>query len=321
MLGDTPAEVAAAYVRLAGETGTRELAPKLTAVALDGTRGATLRAAAIGALAKFAPGDLEATLTSTLFDTESSVRAASLAAYQDVFPGRALPLLERALAADSLDERRVALQGLGRIGDPAADELLLAALERQKLGLFPAELALDLTLAAEARPGEKVKEALKARGEARKAADEKIASYLDCQYGGDAENGRKVFRENASLTCLKCHVASDGDGGVVGPKLVGIGKRLSRLQILESILDPNRILSPGYEGVVFSMQDDTFVEGAIVSETPDAVRVRKSDGTEVELAPSEIASRRKGLSAMPDGLRQFVSRENLRDLVEYLGLL
>lgn len=321
MLGEAPSAVAAAYVKLAGESGASELAPRLTTVALDPTREAKLRAAAIGALAKFAPADLEATLTSTLFDAEGSVRAASLAAYQDAFPGRALPLLERALAADSIDERRVALQGLGRIADPASDDLLLAALERQGLGLFPAELALDLTIAAEARSGEKVKAALKARGEARKAADEKLAGYLDSQYGGDAENGRKVFRENASLTCLKCHVASDGDGGVVGPKLAGIGQRLSRLQLLESILDPNRILSPGYEGVVFSLVDDTFVEGAIVTETSETVRVRQADGTEVDLVPSEIASRRKGLSAMPDGLRQFVSRENLRDLVEYLGRL
>jgi len=70
---------------------------------------------------------------------------------------------------------------------------------------------------------------------------------------------------------------------------------------------------------VFSLVDDTFVEGAVVSETADVVRVRKADGTEVELAVPEIAARRKGLSAMPDGLRQFVSRENLRDLIEYLG--
>lgn len=321
LLGDAPSGVAAAYVKLAGETGARELAPRFTIVALDPTRDAKLRSAAITALAKFAPADLETTLTSTLFDPEGSVRAASLAAYQDAFPGRALPLLERALAADSIEERRVALQGLGRIGDPAADELLLAALERQGLGLFPAELALDLALAAEARPGEKVGEAVKSRSEARKSADEKLAGYLDCQYGGNAENGRKVFRENASLACLKCHVASDGDGGIVGPKLEGIGKRLSRLQLLESILDPNRVLSAGYEGVMFSLVDDTYVEGAIVSQTPEVVRVRQADGTEVDLAESEIAGRRKGLSAMPDGLRQFVSRENMRDLVEYLGRL
>ncbi|MFN0009777.1 MAG: PVC-type heme-binding CxxCH protein [Planctomycetota bacterium] len=319
MLAESPPAVAAAYVELAGESGARELAPRFTGVALDAARGAKLRAAAIRALAKFRPEDLEATLGATLFDAESSVRAASLASYQDAFPGRALPLLERALGADSIAERRVALQGLGRIADPKADELLLAALERQSLGLFPAELALDLSLAAEARSGESVKAALSARREARQAADEALASYLDCLNGGDSEKGRRVFRENVSLACLKCHVASDGDGGIVGPKLEGVGKRLSRLQLLESILDPNRTLSPGYEGVVFSLADDTFVEGALVSETPETVRVRKADGTEVELAASEITGRRKGLSAMPDGLRQFVSREDMRDLVEYLG--
>jgi putative heme-binding domain-containing protein len=121
------------------------------------------------------------------------------------------------------------------------------------------------------------------------------------------------------LACLKCHVASDGDGGIVGPNLLGIGKRLSRLQILEAILDPNRVLSPGYEGVVFTMTDETYIEGAVVSQTSEGVRVRQADGTEVDLLESEILGRRKGLSAMPDGLRQFVSREDMRDLIEYLG--
>jgi hypothetical protein len=72
---------------------------------------------------------------------------------------------------------------------------------------------------------------------------------------------------------------------------------------------------------VFSLADDTFVEGAIVSEVGGLVKVRKADGTEVDLLESEIAARRKGLSAMPDGLRQFVSREDMRDLIEYLGRL
>ena len=62
-------------------------------------------------------------------------------------------------------------------------------------------------------------------------------------------------------------------------------------------------------------------EGAIVSQTPEVVRVRKADGTEVDLAESEIAGRRKGLSAMPEGLRQFVSREHMRDLIEHVGRL
>jgi quinoprotein glucose dehydrogenase len=330
ILGDTkeggaPPAVAAAFIRLAGELGAKDLSPRFSALALAHERPAVLRAAALTALGKLRPADLEPTLGATLFDAEGAVRAASLQSYQAAFPGKAIPLLAAALGAETIPERKVALQGLGKIADPAADDLLAAQFEKQALGLFPAELALDLTVAAEGRKGEKMKAFLAQRDAGRKSADAALADYLDCLFGGDAELGRKVFRENASLTCLKCHkISSDpatAEGGVVGPDLAAIGHRMSRLQLLESILDPNRSLARGYEGVVFTMKDDSFVEGSIVVENPEFVRVRKADGTTTDLATAQIAGRRKGLSAMPEGLKQYVSREDLRDLIEYLGRL
>jgi quinoprotein glucose dehydrogenase len=110
-------------------------------------------------------------------------------------------------------------------------------------------------------------------------------------------------------------------GGIVGPDLAGIGHRMSRQQLLESILDPNRSLAAGYEGIVFTMSDDSYVEGSIQTENAEFVRVRKSDGTTVDLATAQIAGRRKGLSAMPEGFKQYVTREDLRDLIEFLGRL
>ncbi len=80
-------------------------------------------------------------------------------------------------------------------------------------------------------------------------------------------------------------------------------------------------MARGYEGVVFTMKDDSYVEGSVVTENPEFVRVRKADGTTTDLATAQIAGRRKGLSAMPDGLKQYVTREDLRDLIEYLGRL
>ena len=323
--GGTPPKVAAAFVRLAGEVGAKDLSPRFTSLATDRARPAVLRAAALTALGKLKPADLEPTLSATLFDSEGAVRAASLKSYQEAFPGKAVPLLASALSAETLEERKVALQGLGKVADPAADELLAAQFEKQALGLFPPELALDLTLAAEARKGEKLKALLEKRDAARKAADAAVADYLDCLFGGDAEAGKKVFVENSSLTCLRCHKVSSepaaATGGIVGPDLAGIGHRMSRLQLLESILDPNRSLAAGYEGVVFTMSDDSYVEGSIQTENAEFVRVRKSDGTTVDLATAQIVGRRKGLSAMPEGLKQYVTREDLRDLIEFLGRL
>jgi cytochrome c551/c552 len=46
--------------------------------------------------------------------------------------------------------------------------------------------------------------------------------------------------------CMGCH-ALRGEGGAVGPGFDGIGSRLSRDKIRESIMDPNADASAGYE--------------------------------------------------------------------------
>jgi len=42
---------------------------------------------------------------------------------------------------------------------------------------------------------------------------------------------------------------------------------------------------------------------------------------EIRIRKSEITSREKGLSGMPEGLGQLLSRQELRDVLEFLGTL
>ena len=70
--------------------------------------------------------------------------------------------------------------------------------------------------------------------------------------GGDATRGEQVLRENPIASCLRCH-ALGGEGGKIGPALDGVAARLTREQLLESLLDPNATLADGYEGGVSPM--------------------------------------------------------------------
>jgi hypothetical protein len=45
------------------------------------------------------------------------------------------------------------------------------------------------------------------------------------------------------------------------------------------------------------------------------------DGGLIRIRKTEVTSRRAGLSAMPEGSAQFLSKRELRDLVEYLASL
>ncbi len=317
-LPDAPGDVARAWVRLVEKSKAAELAPRLTAIARDTARDSKLRADALHALGVLRPVDVVETLRAVLFDAQSDVRAMTIQVFQQVAPDEALPLLERALAA-SVAERRVAYAGLARMGDEKADALLLAELGKLDADLVPAEVALDLVIAGERRDVPALKSLLEARA-TRRAADAKLAKYADCAYGGDVARGRDVFRNKGELECLRCHAVA-GEGGVVGPALDGVGMRNARFALLESICDPNRTFAPGYQGTVVFPKDEAPVEGLVIEDTPERIVLRKADGVQVEFVRAEVEGTKPGLSAMPANLTDHLSREEMRDLIEYLATL
>jgi quinoprotein glucose dehydrogenase len=183
----------------------------------------------------------------------------------------------------------------------------------------PPAVALDLVDAAEKRDSDAVRSLLARRNESR-SVDPQTARYEDSLFGGDAEKGRDIFRGKTSLECLRCHTA-ENEGGVVGPNLHDVSKRLTRELILESIVDPNRRFSPGYQGTVVFTQDGPPVEGSVIEDTPEHLVLRKADGKTVTVEKSDIDVIKPGLSAMPANMAEHLSREEMRDLIEYLCTL
>ena len=62
---------------------------------------------------------------------------------------------------------------------------------------------------------------------------------------GDVAKGRDLFFNNQVIACNRCH-AFGGQNGGVGPDLTDVGSRLTREQILQSILDPNAEISESW---------------------------------------------------------------------------
>jgi len=219
------------------------------------------------------------------------------------------------LASGDLAERRAAYEILGRTETAEATAIVAAELVRLDAEQVPAELALDLVLAAETHG---LDEALAARTERR--ADPVLAADLDALFGGDADRGRKVF-ERADLACVRCHDAGADEAVRVGPALAGVSGRLSRLQQLEAILDPNRNTARGWGGSVLFLEGGGAVSGRVIDEDEEAVRVLQTTGEIEEVPVAAIEERRADLSAMPEGLGEMLSRLELRDLLAYLASL
>ncbi len=150
--------------------------------------------------------------------------------------------------------------------------------------------------------------------------DDPLAAYRIALFGGNAQEGRRFFFEQAEAGCLRCHKV-DGEGGEVGPDLTGIGARQGREYILESILFPNRQIAAGFESLVVALNNGTTYTGILKSENNTELVLNSPEDGLLTIKKTEIKSRNRGTSAMPEGLEGILSKHDLRDLVEFLACL
>jgi putative membrane-bound dehydrogenase-like protein len=158
-------------------------------------------------------------------------------------------------------------------------------------------------------------------GNVRPASKEKKA--LIAKYKGiltpaflksaDRSLGRQVFAKH----CATCHRLFD-DGERIGPELTG-SQRANLDYVLENVLDPSAVVPNEYKVTKFLLTSGRVLLGAVEREDGRTVTVQTP--TEKIVVPvTEIAEREPtGVSLMPEGLLEPMSREEVRDLVSYLA--
>ncbi len=131
---------------------------------------------------------------------------------------------------------------------------------------------------------------------------------------GDRDRGRAVF----SRVCTVCH-RLDGVGTSFGPDLGSLADR-SRLYLTTHILDPNRVVEPGYLLYVAVTADAKSFAGILAEESGDSVTLVGLDGSRRVLLRSQLRSLAStGLSPMPDGIEGSVTPQDLADLVAFIA--
>jgi quinoprotein glucose dehydrogenase len=185
-------------------------------------------------------------------------------------------------------------------------------------------LQLDLLEAAGKSKSGAIQAKLKAYEEKRSAAagtkTDPLAAYGESLLGGDATAGRKIFMERPDVSCLRCHKLA-GQGGVAGPDLTGVASRHPRQYLLESIVNPNAQIAPGFESVVVHMKAGRNYAGVVKSDAENELVIDAGDGATVHIVKNEIESRSKGLSPMPQDISKTLNKRDVRDLVEFLSTL
>ena len=132
----------------------------------------------------------------------------------------------------------------------------------------------------------------------------------------DLANGKRLF---TSATCIQCHRAGS-EGGQIGPDLTAIGKRFDRRTILESVIEPWKVVADPYRMASVTMKSGVIFSGRLVAEEPTALKVATNpiEPGSLAVAPRDQIASMLTLSAMPPGLFNTFTAVEARDLLAWL---
>jgi len=233
--------------------------------------------------------------------------------------------LSNALNMAKSEEVKVRQQGYQLLGPIQNTEV--ATLFTERLSQIAEEKKgslLDLLESAALQTGATVKKAL-ASHTASLDPSNPMAAFDPTLQGGDVTRGKEIFMTHAAGQCAKCHKV-DGDGGVAGPELTGIGTRHDRRYLLESLVSPSAVVVPGYGLMMMSLKNGETIGGAFISEDDTHVTIKvidpdnSSQQIENKIALADIASRQPPISAMPP-MGLMMKKSEVRDLVAFLASL
>jgi putative heme-binding domain-containing protein len=135
----------------------------------------------------------------------------------------------------------------------------------------------------------------------------------------DSALGGRLFTEAG---CAQCH-RFGSTGGVVGPDLTAVGSRLDRRALLESMLEPSKVIADVYRTTMIVTRAGEIFEGRVLAESEQSVTlgIDPLDPTRSQqvIARTEIESRRlSAVSPMPAGLLDTLSRDDILALLTWL---
>ena len=113
-----------------------------------------------------------------------------------------------------------------------------------------------------------------------------------------------------------------GEGGTIGPDLTQLGTRFTPKDMLEAIIEPNKVVSDQYAATVLTLKDGSSIVGRLTNEddntyfmsqnpfAPDVIR---------EVPKSEVLNEKLShVSVMYPNLINRLNEEEVKDLVAYL---
>lgn len=138
---------------------------------------------------------------------------------------------------------------------------------------------------------------------------------------GEASQGKRLFAESAGMQCKACHRIGAGED-LLGPELTQIGRKYTRAQLLEAIVDPSKAVDPKFATHLVETAGGAVVAGLKVREDGQELVLRDAERKDVRIPKASILrSLVQQKSMMPEFLLQDLTAQEAADLIEYLSSL
>src|SRR5262249_46383228 len=93
----------------------------------------------------------------------------------------------------------------------------------------------------------------------------------------------------------------------------------SRVYIIESILEPNRVIAPSYQTMLVTLKDGRTFAGVKISETSTTLTLGDNQGQKHMLTKSAVEEQHDlAVSTMPEGLEKPLTTEEFVELIAFL---
>ncbi|MEM9412626.1 MAG: c-type cytochrome, partial [Planctomycetota bacterium] len=143
-----------------------------------------------------------------------------------------------------------------------------------------------------------------------------LAHLEEFQIQGNHALGKSVFQK---ANCVVCHRIGN-EGATFGPDLSNLASRFSSREILESIIEPSKIVSDQYKSKRVLTVDGEQLFGMLIRDTGGDFLLQDTKGKTVRLAQDDIEDvTDSDLSSMPEGLLDTLSLDEILHLFAYLN--
>ena len=168
-------------------------------------------------------------------------------------------------------------------------------------------------------PRQSPRDLLAARKPVKEWALAELVPIVEKGLGGkrDLERGRRLY---AAVACASCH-RFGVEGGGVGPDLTAVAGRFNVRDLLESIVEPSKVISDQYAAVSIAKKNGQIVTGrvsnlsggslSIIEDMFDPGSATNVSRTDIEeIKPSDV-------SLMPIGLLNSLTEPEIQDLIAF----